>query len=158
MSRELVEYCCRLDSLHVCVSLIKQQQKRRAGKSCQSVSVEHSVNGQSRGEQTLARQRFCSGPGGRGGATGALQPRPTGRGGGDWEVRAAVPQPAYGKGLVYASKAKCGQALGYYGGEAITLQEYYELHEDNGLRHTLWAGGHWVNGYEGVTGMQYANT
>ena len=30
---------------------------------------------------------------------------------------------------MYASKAKCGQALGYYGGGAITLQEYYELHE-----------------------------
>ena len=52
------------------------------------------------------------------------------RGGvGDWEVRAAVLQSAYGRGLVYASKAKCGQALGYYGGGAITLQEYYELHE-----------------------------
>ena len=53
-------------------------------------------------------------------------------GGGDWEVRAAVLQPAYGRGLVYASKAKCGQALGYYGGEAITPQEYSELHEDEG--------------------------
>ena len=69
----------------------------------------------------------------RGGATGALQPHGPRGGVGDWEVRAAVLQSAYGRGLVYASKAKCGQALGYYGGEAITLQEYSELHEDEGF-------------------------
>ena len=54
-------------------------------------------------------------------------------GGGDWEVRAAVLQPVYARGSVYANEAKCGQALSYYGGEAITLQEYSELHEDEGF-------------------------
>ena len=55
----------------------------------------------------------------------------------DWEIRAAVLRSAYGRGLVYTCTAKCNQALGYYGGESISLQEYWQLHEDNGLRHTL---------------------
>ena len=76
----------------------------------------------------------------------------------DWEIRAAVLRSAYGRGLVYTCTAKCNQALGHYGGESISLKEYWQLHEDNGLRHTLMIGGKWVNGYRGVTGMQYANT
>ena len=77
----------------------------------------------------------------------------------DWEIRAAVLlRSAYGRGLVYTCTAKCNQALGHYGGESISLKEYWQLHEDNRLRHTLMIGGKWVNGYRGVTGMQYANT
>ena len=76
----------------------------------------------------------------------------------DQEVRAAVLESEYGRGLFYASSAAKGKEVGYYAGEEVTLQQYMELDEDTGLRHTLEIGGKLVNGIHGVTGMQYANT
>ena len=38
------------------------------------------------------------------------------------------------------------------------MQEYNELDEYTGLRHTLEVGGRMINGMHGATGMQYANT
>ena len=75
-----------------------------------------------------------------------------------WELRAAVLESEYGRGLVYASAATRGQAIGYYDGAEVSEQEYCELNEDTGLRHTLSTGRRWVNGIHGATGMQYANT
>ena len=40
----------------------------------------------------------------------------------------------------------------------MTLQQYNNLDEYMGLRHTLEVGGKMINGIHGVTGMQYANT
>jgi hypothetical protein len=74
-----------------------------------------------------------------------------------WELRAAVLESEYGRGLVYASAATRGQAIGYYDGAEVSEQEYCELNEDTGLRHTLSTGRRWVNGIHGATGMQYAN-
>ena len=59
--------------------------------------------------------------------------------------------------------------MGFYDGEVVTREEYVELDEYTGLRHTLeiggggravggMRGGTLVNGIKGVTGMQYANT
>ena len=67
-------------------------------------------------------------------------------------------ESAHGRGLVYASRAAGGQAIGYYDGTIVTPAEYSELNEDTGLRHTLRVGRAWVNGIKGVTGMQFANT
>ena len=79
--------------------------------------------------------------------------------GDDTEVRAAVLESEYGRGLYYASMARRGSALGYYDGNIVTEREYKRLNEDTGLRHTLQVqGGQWVNGLHGVTGMQFANT
>jgi len=75
-----------------------------------------------------------------------------------WELRAAVLESEYGRGLVYASAATRGQAIGYYDGAEVNEQEYCKLNEDAGLRHTLSIGRRWVNGIHGATGMQYANT
>ena len=74
------------------------------------------------------------------------------------EVRAAILESEYGRGLYYASGASHGRELGYYDGEAVTVQEYSNLDEYTGLRHTLEVGGRLINGIHGVTGMQYANT
>jgi len=65
---------------------------------------------------------------------------------GQLEVRAAVLESAHGRGLVYASRAAGGQAIGYYDGTIVTPAEYSELNEDTGLRHTLRVGRAWVNG------------
>ncbi len=74
------------------------------------------------------------------------------------EVRAAILESEYGRGLYYASEASHGRELGYYDGEGVTLQEYNSLDGYTGLRHTLEVGGRMINGIHGVTGMQYANT
>ena len=76
----------------------------------------------------------------------------------DKEVRAVILVSEYGRGLYYASEAAQGMALGYYDGEEVTDQEFGELDECTGLRHTLEVGGKMINGIHGVTGMQYANT
>ena len=65
--------------------------------------------------------------------------------------------PWKGRGY-YASEASHGRELGYYDGEEVTLQEYNELDEYTGLRHTLEVGGRMINGIHGATGLQYANT
>ena len=76
----------------------------------------------------------------------------------DQEVRAAILESAYGRGLYYASDASHGREIGFYDGEVVTQREYTELDEYTGLRHTLEVEGELVNGLHGVTGMQYANT
>ena len=76
----------------------------------------------------------------------------------DQEVRAAILESAYGRGLYYASDASHGREIGFYDGKVVTEREYTELDEYTGLRHTLEVEGELVNGLHGVTGMQYANT
>ena len=76
----------------------------------------------------------------------------------DQEVRAAILESEYGRGLYYASDASRGREIGYYDGEEVTHQEYCKLDEYTGLRHTLEIDGKLVNGLHGVTGLQYANT
>ena len=64
--------------------------------------------------------------------------------------------------LVLFNHGKQGEApdreVGYYDGEEVSREQYTELDEDTGLRHTLEIGGKMVNGIHGATGMQYANT
>ena len=55
----------------------------------------------------------------------------------DQEVRAAILESEYGRGLYYASDASRGREIGYYDGEEVTEQEYCTLDEYTGLRHTL---------------------
>ena len=76
----------------------------------------------------------------------------------DQEVRAAILESEYGRGLYYASEASRGRELGYYDGVEVSQSEYGELDEYTGLRHTLEVGSRMINGIHGVTGMQYANT
>lgn len=76
----------------------------------------------------------------------------------DQEVRAAILESEYGRGLFYASNAPKGREVGYYDGEEVSREQYTELDEDTGLRHTLEIGGKMVNGIHSATGMQYANT
>ena len=76
----------------------------------------------------------------------------------DQEVRAAILESEYGRGLYYASDVSRGREIGYYDGVEVTEQEYSELDEYTGLRHTLVVEGKLVNGLHGVTGLQYANT
>ena len=64
--------------------------------------------------------------------------------------------------LVLFNHGKQGEApdreVGYYDGEEVSREQYTELDEDTGLRHTLEIGGKMVNGIHGATGMQCANT
>ena len=87
----------------------------------------------------------------------------------DQEVRAVILESQYGRGLYYASAASKGRELSFYDGVQVTREEYVELDEFTGLRHTLeiggggrvvngLRGGRLINGIHGVTGMQYANT
>jgi hypothetical protein len=80
----------------------------------------------------------------------------------DQEVRAAILESEYGRGLYYASEASRGREIGYYDGVEVSEREYGELDEYTGLRHTLEVGSRinskMINGIHGVTGMQYANT
>ena len=87
----------------------------------------------------------------------------------DKEVRAAILESEFGRGLYYTSTVSRGREVGFYDGEVVTREEYVELDEYTGLRHTLeiggggravhgLRGGTLVNGIRGVTGMQYANT
>ena len=73
-------------------------------------------------------------------------------------MRAAILESEYGRGLYYASGVSRGREIGYYDGVEVTLQQYNNLDEYTGLRHTLEVGGKMINGIHGVTGMQYANT
>ena len=87
----------------------------------------------------------------------------------DQEVRAVILESSYGRGLYYASAASRGREYSFYDGMQVTREEYVELDEFTGLRHTLeiggggrvvngLRGGTLINGLHGVTGMQYANT
>ena len=87
----------------------------------------------------------------------------------DQEVRAVILESSYGRGLYYASAASRGREYSFYDGMQVTREEYVELDEFTGLRHTLEVGGGGrvvsglrggtlINGLHGVTGMQYANT
>ena len=87
----------------------------------------------------------------------------------DQEVRAVILESSYGRGLYYASAASRGREYSFYDGVQVTREEYVELDEFTGLRHTLEVGGGGrvvsglrggtlINGLHGVTGMQYANT
>ena len=79
--------------------------------------------------------------------------------GDDTEVRAAVLESECGKGLYYASAAVKGRPIAFYDGVVVSEEEYHRLNEETGLSHTLQTKtGRWVNGLNGVTGMQFANT
>ena len=61
------------------------------------------------------------------------------------EVRAAILESEYGRGLYYASGVSRGREIGYYDGVEVTLQQYNNLDEYTGLRHTLEVGGKMVS-------------
>ena len=57
--------------------------------------------------------------------------------GDDTEVRAAVLESEYGKGLYYASAAVKGRPIAFYDGVVVSEEEYHRLNEETGLSHTL---------------------
>ena len=78
-----------------------------------------------------------------------------------WEIRAAIFPTEFGKGLHYAGNCKTNQTLGNYSGLQITLEEYNNLDDNTGLRHTFKGpakAGYYINGINGIQGMQFANT
>ena len=77
----------------------------------------------------------------------------------DMEVRAAVMNTSFGRGLYTTGTVQKGQNIGWYDGDNITEEQYCKLTEETGLRHTLEAPGNtYINGIHSRTGMQYANS
>ena len=59
----------------------------------------------------------------------------------DMEVRAAVMNTSFGRGLYTTGTVQKGQNIGWYDGDNITEEQYCKLTEETGLRHTLEAPG-----------------
>ena len=83
------------------------------------------------------------------------------------EVRHAVVRSQFGWGVYAVCDYGTGERLGWYDGECITAEQWAKLGKYEGHEHTIrtsWArdkiGGarSYMNGIDGVAGMQYINT
>jgi len=109
-------------------------------------------------ERTAERQQSTTG-----GGVVELNLVGTGR-----EVRHAVMASQFGWGVYAVCEYKAGERLGWYDGERMTAEQWAGLGSDEGYEHTVrtsWAGRQarggqqcYINGIDGVAGMQYINT
>ena len=78
------------------------------------------------------------------------------------EVRLAVMQSQFGWGAYAVCECRSGERLGWYDGEEITAAQREMLGHMEGREHTIRVsprqGVPYINGIDGVTGMQYMNT
>lgn len=80
----------------------------------------------------------------------------------DREVRLAVMHSQFGWGAYAVCECKSGDRLGWYDGEPITAAEFEQLGRMEGREHTVRVSTTdslpYVNGIDGVAGMQYLNS
>ena len=81
---------------------------------------------------------------------------------GGLEVRLAVMQSQFGWGAYAVCECRSGERLGWYDGEEVTAAQREMLGHMEGREHTVRVsptqGVPYINGIDGVAGMQYLNT
>ena len=79
----------------------------------------------------------------------------------DVEARAAVMRGQWGWALYAVQECRAGQKVGWYEGEMMSAVEWDRLGRREGYEHTVrvshTGGADYVNGIDGVAGMQYAD-
>ena len=78
------------------------------------------------------------------------------------EVRLAVMHLQFGWGAYTVCECRAGERIGFYDGEEVTAEERMLLGRTEGKEHTVRLsrkqGVPYINGIDGVAGMQYINT
>ena len=73
------------------------------------------------------------------------------------EARVAVMQGQWGWAVFAVHACKAGQRVGWYEGDVVSKDEWAGLRVEEGREHTVRGLHGWVNGIDGVAGMQYVD-
>ena len=77
----------------------------------------------------------------------------------DVEARVAVMRGQWGWAVYTVQECRAGQRLGWYDGDVVGVEEWGALGHGEGKDHTIQVGhtgeADWINGVDGVAGMQY---
>ena len=73
------------------------------------------------------------------------------------EARVAVMRGQWGWAVYAVHACKAGQRVGWYAGDVVSKDEWEGLRGEEGREHTVRGLSGWVNGIDGVAGMQYVD-